>query len=110
MNSFLLFLAGLVALAMSALFAAPYFVDWNDYRDVFEAQATKLIGRKVDVGGDVSLTLLPAPQLRFETMGISTHHLQPSTRLRCGFQFHLYCVGILKPVRLRLISLFSISG
>jgi uncharacterized protein involved in outer membrane biogenesis len=71
MNSFLLFLAGLVALAMSALFAAPYFVDWNDYRDVFEAQATKLIGRKVDVGGDVSLTLLPVPQLRFETINVA---------------------------------------
>lgn len=71
MNSFLLFLAGLVTLAMSALFAAPYFVDWNDYRDVFEAQATKLIGRKVDVGGDVSLTLLPSPQLRFETINVA---------------------------------------
>ncbi len=71
MNSFLLFLAGLLALAMGTLFAAPYFVDWNDYRDVFEAQATKLIGRKVDVGGDVSLTLLPAPVLRFETINVA---------------------------------------
>lgn len=71
MNSFLLFLAGLVALAMGMLFAVPYFVDWNDYRDVFEAQATKLIGRNVDVGGDVSLTLLPAPVLRFETINVA---------------------------------------
>ena len=71
MNSFLLFVAGLLALAMSTLFAAPYFVDWNDYRDVFEAQATKLIGRKVDVGGDVSLSLLPAPVLRFETINVA---------------------------------------
>ncbi|MCK5496155.1 MAG: AsmA family protein, partial [Hyphomicrobiaceae bacterium] len=71
MNSFLLFLAGLVALAMGALFAVPYFVDWNDYRDVFKAQATKLIGRNVDVGGDVSLTLLPAPVLRFQTINVA---------------------------------------
>lgn len=71
MNSFLLFIAGLLVLALSALFAAPYFVDWNDYRDVFEAQASKLIGRSVDVGGDVSLTLLPAPVLRFETINVS---------------------------------------
>ena len=71
MNSILLFLAGLLALALSALFAAPYFVDWNDYRDVFEAQASKLIGRKVDVGGDVSLALLPTPVLRFETINVA---------------------------------------
>ncbi|MHA1164191.1 MAG: AsmA family protein [Alphaproteobacteria bacterium] len=71
MNSILLFLAGLLALVLSALFAAPYFVDWNDYRDVFEAQASKLIGRKVDVGGDVSLALLPAPVLRFETINVA---------------------------------------
>lgn len=71
MNSFLLSLAGLCVLALSALFAAPYFVDWNDYRDVFEAQATKLVGRDVDVGGDVSLTLLPAPVLRFETVNVA---------------------------------------
>jgi uncharacterized protein involved in outer membrane biogenesis len=71
MNSFLLFLAGLLVLAMSTLFAAPYFIDWNDYRDVFEAQASKLIGRKVDVGGDVSLSLLPSPVLRFETINVA---------------------------------------
>ncbi len=71
MNSILLFLAGLLALFLSALFAAPYFIDWNDYRDVFEAQASKLIGRAVDVGGDVSLSLFPAPVLRFETINVA---------------------------------------
>jgi uncharacterized protein involved in outer membrane biogenesis len=71
MNSFLLFIAGLLVLALSALFAVPYFVDWNEYRDVFEAQASKLIGRQVDVGGNVSLTLLPAPVLKFETVNVA---------------------------------------
>ncbi|MCH8239210.1 MAG: AsmA family protein, partial [Proteobacteria bacterium] len=71
MNSLLLFLAGLLVLALSAIFAVPYFVDWNDYRDVFEAQTSRLIGRKVDVGGDVSLRLLPTPLLRFETINVA---------------------------------------
>ena len=71
MNSILLILAAILALVLSALFAAPYFVDWNDYRDVFEAQASRLIGQKVDVGGDVSLRLLPAPVLRFETINVA---------------------------------------
>ncbi len=71
MNSILLFLSGLLALVLGALFAAPLFIDWNDYRDVFEAQASKLVGRSVDVAGDVSLSLFPAPVLRFETVNVA---------------------------------------
>ena len=90
MNSFLLFLGGLVVLALSALFAAPYFVDWNDYRDVFEAQASKLIGRNVDVGGDVSLTLLPAPVLRFETINVADAEGKFETPLAAARSFTVW--------------------
>ena len=55
MNSFLLTLTALLILVLGALFAAPLFVDWNDYRPVFEPQATKLLGREVKVGGQVHL-------------------------------------------------------
>lgn len=71
MNNMLLFLAALLVLALSALFAAPWFVDWNDYRGVFEQQVSSLIGRTVNVGGDVSLTLLPSPVLRFEGVNVA---------------------------------------
>lgn len=71
MNNFLLFMAALLVLALSALFAAPWFVDWNDYRSVFEQQASRLVGREVNVGGDVSLTFLPAPVLRFENINVA---------------------------------------
>lgn len=71
MNSILLSLAALLVLALSALFAVPHFVDWNSYRDVFEAQAAKLIGRDVEVGGNVRLTLLPVPVLRFEDVYVA---------------------------------------
>ena len=71
MNNILLFIAALLVLALSALFAAPYFVDWNEHRPVFEEQASRLIGRKVNVGGNVSLTFLPAPVLRFENVNVA---------------------------------------
>ena len=45
MNSFLLALTAVLILVLSALFAAPLFIDWNDYRPVFETQASKLLGR-----------------------------------------------------------------
>ena len=71
MNSFLLALTALLILVLSALFAAPLFIDWNDYRPAFETQATKLLGREVKVGGKVHLVLLPAPELRFDHVKVA---------------------------------------
>lgn len=71
MNSFLLSLTVLLIVALSALFAVPYFVDFNDYRDVFEAQATKVMGREVTVRGPVELRLLPVPELRFDQVTVA---------------------------------------
>jgi len=70
-NSFLLTLAALAVLVLSALFAAPLFIDWNDYRSVFETQATNLLGRQVKVGGKVNLILLPAPELKFDDIKVA---------------------------------------
>jgi len=71
MNNFLLFIAALLVLALSALFAAPYFIDWNDHRTVFEQQASRLIGRNIKADGNISLTLLPTPVLQFENISIA---------------------------------------
>ena len=71
MNSFLLTLTALLILVLGTLFAVPLVVDWNDYRPVFEQQATKLLGREVKVGGQVHMTLLPAPELRFDDVKVA---------------------------------------
>ncbi len=66
MNGALLWIAGLIVTLLAALFAVPYAVDWNTYRGVFEQEASRMLGREVRVGGDVTLRLLPAPYVRFE--------------------------------------------
>ena len=71
MNSFLLALTALLILVLSALFAAPLFIDWNDYRPAFETQAAKLLGRQVKVGGNVHLVLLPTPELKFDDVKVA---------------------------------------
>ena len=71
MNSLLLTLTALLILVLSALFAAPLFIDWNDYRPAFEEQASKLLGREVKVGGEVHLIVLPAPQLKFDDISVA---------------------------------------
>ncbi|MGD9502489.1 MAG: AsmA family protein, partial [Methyloceanibacter sp.] len=71
MNSLLLTLTALLILVLSALFAAPLFIDWNNYRAVFETEAANLLGRDVKVGGKVHLVLLPAPELRFDDIKVA---------------------------------------
>ncbi len=71
MNVLLAALTSLLIAVFAAAFAAPYVVDWNEYRSVFEAQASKLAGRPVRVAGDVDLTILPVPEVRFERVSIA---------------------------------------
>ncbi len=50
------------------LFAAllgPLFVDWTNYRDDFEREASRIIGQPVDVRGTADARLLPFPSVTF---------------------------------------------
>ncbi len=71
MSNFIVAIAVFLITVIGALFAVPYFVDWNGYRGVFEEEATRLVGREVRVGGAVNLHLLPTPYFRFEKVRIA---------------------------------------
>ena len=71
MSNFFVTLAVFLITVIGALFAIPYFIDWNGYRGVFEEEATRLLGREVRVGGSVNLHLLPTPYFRFEKVRIA---------------------------------------
>ncbi len=71
MNSFLLWVGGLMVAVLGLLFAVPHVIDWNAYRGVFEEEASRILGRDVRVGGKVNLRLLPSPYVRFEKVRIS---------------------------------------
>ena len=71
MSNFFIAIAVFLITVIGALFAVPYFIDWNGYRGVFEEEATRLLGREVRVGGVVNLHLLPTPYFRFEKVRIA---------------------------------------
>lgn len=71
MNTFLMWLGGLLICAFTALFAVPHFIDWNGYRGIFEEEASRVFGRDVRVGGSVNVRLLPTPYVRFEKLKIA---------------------------------------
>ena len=71
MSNFFVTIAVFLITIIAALFAIPYFIDWNGYRGVFEEEATRLLGREVRVGGAVNMHLLPTPYFRFEKVRIA---------------------------------------
>nr|WP_244646116.1 AsmA family protein [Bradyrhizobium campsiandrae] len=55
-------------LALLAALIGPYFVDWNQFRPQFEAEATRIIGVPVRVAGELDARLLPTPTLRLRSV------------------------------------------
>jgi large subunit ribosomal protein L24 len=64
----LLGLAIAFIIALLAALIGPYFVDWNQFRPQFEAEATRIIGVPVRVAGQLDARLLPAPTLRLRSV------------------------------------------
>ncbi len=54
---------GVVLILLATALIVPSFIDWNDYKDEIAAQAGAFTGRELVIGGDIGLTLLPAPAL-----------------------------------------------
>jgi hypothetical protein len=70
-SRFLATIATVIIIILVAGLAAPYLINWNNYRGMFENQASRLLGRSVRVGGEVALTLLPTPEIRFRQVQIA---------------------------------------
>jgi hypothetical protein len=63
----LLGLAIAIIIALIAALVGPYFIDWNQFRPQFEAEASRIIGSPVRVSGELDARLLPAPSLRLRS-------------------------------------------
>ena len=68
MQTTLLGLAIAFIIALVAALIGPYFIDWNQFRPQFEAEATKVIGAPVHVAGALDARLLPTPTLRLRSI------------------------------------------
>ncbi|GMV62224.1 MAG: hypothetical protein AMXMBFR74_13930 [Parvibaculum sp.] len=63
MNSILTYIAGLLVVLLFAALVGPSLVDWNQFREEIEAQASEAAGRPVSIDGDIRFRILPAPHL-----------------------------------------------
>ena len=67
MQATLLGLAIAFIIALLAALIGPYYVDWNQFRPQFEAEATRIIGVPLRAGA-LDARLLPAPTLRLRSV------------------------------------------
>ena len=68
MQTTLLGLAIAFIVALVAALIGPHFIDWSKFRPQFEAEATRIIGAPVRVGGGLDARLLPTPSLRLSSV------------------------------------------
>jgi hypothetical protein len=59
----LVFIGGLMVVALFAALIAPMFVDWSDFRKDFEREASRIMGKPVVVHGSVDARLIPFPSV-----------------------------------------------
>jgi uncharacterized protein involved in outer membrane biogenesis len=64
----LLGLAIAFIIALVAALIGPYYIDWNQFRPQFEAEASQVIGAPVRVVGALDARLLPTPTLRLRSV------------------------------------------
>jgi large subunit ribosomal protein L24 len=64
----LLGLAIAFIIALLSALIGPYFIDWSQFRPQFEAEASRIIGAPVRVGGALDARLLPTPSLRLQSV------------------------------------------
>lgn len=53
----------LVIVVVTVVVVLPETIDWNQYRNELAERAENLTGRKMTIGGDISIALFPAPAL-----------------------------------------------
>src|ERR1700753_3365720 len=66
----LLGLAIALIIALLAALVGPFFIDWNQFRPQFEAEASRIIGAPVRVSGNLDARLLPTPSLRLRSVTV----------------------------------------
>jgi len=61
---------GLVVFLGVGLVAGPSFIDWNKYKPQIIEQAKSAAGYDIAIAGNLSLSLIPAPQMKIEGLSV----------------------------------------
>jgi large subunit ribosomal protein L24 len=94
-----------IILALVAALVGPQFVDWGQYRSVFEAEATRLVGFPVKITGDIDARILPTPSVVLHDIGTGADNARGRARaLDIEFGLGALVRGELRAVNMRLVG------
>lgn len=65
MGRLFVIIGAFLVLVLTLALVVPPFIDWTGYRDRFEQEATRILGRPVHVNGTANARLLPFPSVTF---------------------------------------------
>lgn len=71
MKKILIAVGGLIVLAAAAIFIAPSFIDWNKYKPEIAEAVKSATGRNLAIDGNLSFSILPAPNLQVAGVRVS---------------------------------------
>ena len=66
-----------MVIVLFAALIAPWFINWDDYKANFEAEAGKILGQPVHVVGSADASILPSPSLTFTDVEVGETEGQP---------------------------------
>ncbi|MGB3813456.1 MAG: AsmA family protein [Shinella sp.] len=72
LSRIMLFVGGLVVVALFVALLAPFFVDWTSFRQGFEREASRIMGRTVVVHGSVDARLIPFPSVTLNDVRVGS--------------------------------------
>ncbi len=65
-------LAVLVVVLVAGVLIAPTFIDWNKYKGAIAREVEQATGRSLEIGGDLSLSILPRTALMVEDVRLAS--------------------------------------
>src|SRR5262249_33954593 len=96
-----------IILALVAALVGPLFVDWAQYRGVFEARASRMVGVPVRVTGAIDARILPTPSVVLRGVEIGEWGQEPRLKAReLGIELGLGPLfrGELRAVDMRVVA------
>ncbi|MCP4309205.1 MAG: AsmA family protein, partial [bacterium] len=77
MSRLYVIIGGLVVIVLFTALIAPWFINWDDYKATFEAEAEKILGQPVRVHGSADASILPSPSLTFTDVKVGDTEGRP---------------------------------
>lgn len=93
---FFAFVGSLLVIALLAALILPPYVDWNQFKSRFEAEASLTLGLPVTVNGQTSARLLPLPSVTFTDIEIGSSEGKPAVLIADSFKIDVELAPLMK--------------